>query len=835
MKKRARILLGLLCFCLFFLGQAQAQGTSQAPIASAQSSPGKISGTLTDSLTQAPLEFVTVALLKKGTTQSMGGTITDAKGQYAFNGLPAGDYSLTFSFIGFQTKTVSTVSITAEKPDVRVGNVRLASSSKQLKEVKVEALRPTITQEADKIVVSIEGTALAAGRTAYDVLAKSPGVFVDQDGNIQLNGRGGVTVMMDGKLTYLSPSDLRTVLEGMSAENIKNIEIIANPTSKFDAEGTAGILNINLKKNEIQGLNGSVYGTYNTNFKQHGYSTGGNINFKTGKWNSFASIDQMQRIGNREGTFERVYDAEGGKIYFDQTANGKHKNQGPPTFRIGTDYSINDKHSVGALTSFNQNTVWVDFITDSYMGLDRQNPETFINANNFLTNRFRSSTNNVHYQGKLDTVGTTLSADFDFVKISNAGSSNFYNYYTDLTEASRPTVQDFLFADTDNGFDIYSGKIDFVKPLNKISKFELGAKASRVVSDNDSRFYFNNNGLVLDPNRTNHFIYDENIYAGYVTYSTKFGDRFQVQAGLRGEKNESTGESPTMNQVNKRSYFNLFPTLFVQQKVSENYQIGYNYSRRIQRPNYGNLNPFISYRDPYTYTTGNPQLRPQYTHAVGITQTFRKDYILTLNYQYVKDVMSELPYLDVENATTIYTTGNVDDLQNVSMTAITPIKIMKNWDTNNTLTLSYNEYTFLTNTDGQLNSDNNNQRVVNSQFLYMLQSSHNILLPMGIQLEVNAAGRGPGVSGLYKVGAMWWVHAGLKKSFLDKKLDLSVNVNDIFRSYRLRFDTTIGQNINNFDQYLYQRTLGVTLRYKFSKGQKVEQRKTNSLDELNRT
>ncbi|GAB2531401.1 TonB-dependent receptor [Rufibacter soli] len=835
MKTRFLFLIGLLCLFLFGPKVGWAQETPTATAPAQTQNPGKITGTLTDSLTGKPIEFATVALLEAGTKKAVNGTVTNAQGQYAFTGVVPGEYTLSFSFIGYVTKVRPQVTVTAQKPEVAIGTVKLSNSATQLKEVTVQALRPTITQEADKIVVSIEGTALAAGRTAYDVLAKSPGVFVDQDGNIQLNGRGGVTVMLDGKLTYLSASDLRTMLEGMSAENIKNIEIIANPSAKFDAEGTSGILNINLKKNELRGLNGSVYGTYNTNFKQSGYSTGGNVNYKSGKWNSFASIDQMQRVGNREGTFERVYDAEGGKIYFDQTAHGQHKNQGPPTFRIGTDYSITDKHSVGAMTSFNQNTVWVDFISDSYMGLNRQNPATFINANNFLTNRFRSSTNNVHYNGKLDTLGTTLSADFDFVKISNAGHSNFYNFYTDLATEGRPTTQDFLFTDTDNGFDIYSGKIDFAKPLTKVSKLELGAKASRVVSDNDSRFYFNNNGLVLDPRRTNHFIYDENIYAAYVNFNTKFGEKFLVQAGLRGEKTESTGESVTTEQVNDRSYFNLFPSLFVQQKVSENYQIGYNYSRRIQRPNYGNLNPFISYRDPFTYTTGNPQLRPQYTHSIGLTQTFRKDYIVTLNYQYVKDVMSELPYLDVENATTIYTTGNVDDLQNVSMTAIAPLKIMKNWDTNNTLTLSYNEYTMMTNVNGELNSNNNTQRVTNAQFLYMLQSSHNILLPYGFQMEVNAVGRGPGVSGLYKIEAMWWVHAGLKKSFLDKKLDLSVNVNDIFRSYRLRFNTTIGENINNFDQYLYPRNVGVTLRYKFSKGQKVEQRRTNTLDEVNRT
>ncbi|GHA56103.1 TonB-dependent receptor [Pontibacter akesuensis] len=819
-------MLGQLCLFSSVSITALAQEGTPASATSTPQHSGKITGVLTDSVSGKPIDYATVALLRQGETQAVDGTLTDAQGAFSFTNVSTGTYVLAVSFIGYQTKSIGPVSITETNRSSALGTIRLSPATTQLQEVNVETMRPTITMEADRMVVNIEGTAMAAGNTAYDVLAKSPGVYIDQDGNIQLNGKSGVTVMLDGKLTYLSSRDLRTLLEGMAAENIKNIEIITNPSAKYDAEGSSGILNINLKKNTQQGMNGSVYGSYNYNGKQHGYSTGGNINYKTSQWNSYINLDMARRVGGREATFTRVFFNEAQTTYFDQVATGNYEVEGPPVVRVGTDYTINKVHSIGFMANYGTNKLHSDFLTDTYIGPAPNQPLLYIDANNYNVNRFSNFTTNLHYQGKLDTVGTTLSADIDFVKITNRGYGNFYNFYDSLA-TDQPVRQDFLYTDTPNGFDIYAAKVDFARPLMEGHKLELGAKASRVVSDNDSRFYFNNSEVpVLDLNRTNHFVYDEDIYAAYLNWNGKFGDNYTVQAGLRAEQTRSVGESFTTGDIRKRKYLDFFPSIFVQQKLNENYQVNYSYSRRIQRPNYGSLNPFISYRDPYTYVQGNPGLRPQYTHAFGITQVFKKDYSLVFNYQLLQDVISELPILDVENATTIYTTGNVDDAQNISLTAILPFQIMKNWDTNNTLVTAYNEYTMLI----------GNELEVNDQIFYMVQTNHNILLPKKFKLEVNGVYRGPAASGLYRIAPMWWVHAAVKKSFLDDKLDVSLNVNDIFKTYRLVFTTDIGENINDFDQYFRGRNVGVTLRYNFSRGAEFKaNRRNNSLDELNRT
>ena len=786
---------------------------------------GEITGQLQDSISGEPLQFATVALFKKGLEQPVNGSVTNSMGGFSFSDLEFGNYEVVASFLGYSPKTFADIHLSATTPKRELGKIVLAPDATQLGEVTIQSLRPTIIQKPDRLVVNISGTALAAGNSAYDLLSKAPGVYVDQEGNIQLNGRSGVTVMLNDRLTYLSARDLRNLLEGMSAENVENIEIITHPSAKYDAEGSSGILNINLKENALRGMNGNVNASYRYNGKQHGYSTGGRINYKTENWNSFLNLDMARRVGGRDATFTRVFFGEE-TTFFDQVAEGNYVVEGPPAVRAGTDYEINEDHSLGATVYYATNHLESDFLTDTYLGRTPSNPVQYVDANNFSANTHSNFSANVHYLGKLDTLGSSISTDLDFVKITNRGESNFYNYYENLT-SSEPVRQDFLYTETPNGFDIYSGKADYTKAFSRGSKLELGVKASRVISDNDSRFYFNNEeGLVPDLNRTNHFLYDEDILAAYVNYNTEISEKFNLLAGLRAEHTSSTGESLTTGEINKRDYLNLFPSLFVQQEVTEIYGINYSYSRRIQRPNYGSLNPFITYRDPYTYVQGNPGLRPQFTHAIGMTQLYKKTYSLALNYQLIKDVISELPILVEETATTIYTTGNVDDAQNFSLTAIAPIKIMKNWDTNNTFILSYNEYNMVV----------DNKQLINDQVFYMFQMNHNILLPYGFKAEISGVYRSPQASGLYLIDTMWWVDAGLKKSFLEDSLEFNLNVNDIFGSYRLKFSTDIGDNINDFDQDFRTQYVNFGVRYNFSSGLKFQAKeRSTGPEEVNRT
>jgi hypothetical protein len=769
-----------------------------------------------------PISFANVTLLKAADSSFATGVITDSTGHFTMAVPASGMYFLRFTAIGFVGNR--TILFEATGPDFTkdFGTITLKVDSKTLQGVSVESLRPTLTQLPDKLVVSVEGTAMAAGNTAYAVLAKSPGVFIDPEGNIQLNGKSGIMVMIDGRQTFLSARDLRNLLESMPAENLKNIEIITNPSSKYDAEGTSGILNINLKKNTQQGLNGSVNTTYNNNFKDYGGTASASLAYKRGRWNSYINTSIGRFVGGRDATFTRVFVGTSANTYFDQVAEGNNLSQGPPSVRLGSDFIINSKHSVGFMAAYNTNTGTSEFLTDTYIGVKPQTPSLFINADNFTQNTYRNFTTNLHYGGKLDTIGTLLSADLDYVHITNRGFSNFYNYFTDLGTGNK--TQDLLYTDNPNGYDVYSAKVDYTRPLKKGQRLEVGGRISQVISDNDNQFFFNNGALVLDLSRTNHFKYRETIYATYANWSWNLSKKLSAQAGLRMEHTSSLGNSITLGRVTPREYTNLFPTLFLQQKVSANYGINYSIIRRINRPNYGLLNPFRSYRDPYTYSEGNPFLQPSYSNILSVSNVIRKLYIITLSYQLTEDVISELPYLDVAKALTVYTQGNMNKSRSLGMTAIAPLKIIKKWDTQNTAVLSYNK--FLLNTD--------TSSLTNAQLFFGVQSNHTILLPKALRMEMVMVYRGPAASGLYKMAALTRVDVAFKRSFMKNKLEAALNATDIFKGFRLLWETDIANNVNDFDQYFRVRAISFSLRYTFSKGIKVEERKKATVDEVNR-
>jgi hypothetical protein len=768
-----------------------------------------------------PVPFGTVSIVRQVDASVVGGSVTNEAGKFNLEIPMQGTYYLRISAIGFVEIKTDVFEVTANGFSKDFGVLVITQDVTQLKEINVESLRPAITQEADKMVVKIEGTGLAAGNTAFSVLSRMPGVFVDPEGHIRLNGRGGVTLMLDGRITYLTAADLKNMLEAMPAENLKNIEIITNPSSKFDAEGTSGILNINLKKNTRTGINGSVYGGYTYNFKQNAYNYGTMVNYKTGKWNTFLSVDDARRTGGRDATFTRIFYGSQ-TTFFDQKATGNYKNEGPPAVRLGADYTINDRHELGTQFSFTQNTGWNSFITDTYIGPGADSPTQFINAKNYGVNMFTSLKGNLHYIMKIDTLGTTLSSDLDLVKIRNRGHSDFLNYFNDLENGTQ--TQDFLYTSVPNNLKIYAVKADLVRPFGIENKIEAGVKASRVNTNTDSRFYFNNAGLVLDPLRTNHFIYTEYILAAYLSWNTPLSKKLALKTGLRAENTDGEGNSLTTSQVNTRKYLDFFPSVFLQHKVSENYEINYSYTRRITRPNYGNLNPFRAYRDPHTWWEGNPYLRPQYTHAVSVAQTFKKTYILTLYYDYDKDLVSEIPILDAENGTTIYTIGNIDHGQTAYATLLVPVKFTKWWDSQNTASFSYSE----------LETTTENGALQNSNVSYTLQSNHTMKLPANVKMELNLMYQSPEINGLYLMDALSRVDIAFRKSIFKKKLDITLKGNDLFKGYRLRWTTDINGNKNDFDQYFRLRSIAISLRYNFSHGEKTKNSQNKSIEEMNR-
>jgi hypothetical protein len=427
--------------------------------------------------------------------------------------------------------------------------------------------------------------------------------------------------------------------------------------------------------------------------------------------------------------------------------------------------------------------------------------------------------------GKLDTSGTTLSADVDYVMIGNNADSRFINKYEQINSDFPPRL-DLLSSDNPSNYNIFSAKADFTRPFSKDTKMEMGAKASYVVSDNNLMFFTDTeNTRIPDEKRTSHFIYKENIYAAYANFNTKLSKQWSVQSGLRAEQTVGKGDLLTTNTSFTRNYLDFFPSVFLMQEISKNYQLSYNYSRRISRPRYESMNPFVFYLDPYTFAQGNPNLRPAYTNSFEVKQTLKSSYILTLGYSLTKDFIAEIPEQMPETKQTIFQQTNVKLFKNFNANLVAPFKISKSWEMNNNLTLAYQDFTV----------EQAGRSLRNEQLFFYMQSTQSIRLPKKVMLEINTAYQGPLAYGLYRISGLWWADAGMKRSFMDDKMELAVNISDLFRTRRVIGAANFGGNVNEFNQYFGSQSVRVNLRYRFSKGTKFEMKKRNSnLDELNR-
>jgi len=783
---------------------------------------GQLSGVAVDANGEA-VSFASVVLLDAASAASVTGATADAEGHFALPSPAAGSYVLKLSMLGFASLQTPAFAVSGPGFSRDFGRLQLQSDVQQLQEVTVQALRPTTTREGDKLIVSVAGTALASGSTAFDVLSRAPGVSLGQDGSLQLNGRAGVQVLIDGRRSLLTGKELQNLLQSMSAENIRDLEVSTSGAARDDAAGSAGTINLTLKKNQQMGLSGSAYAGYQYN-ALHGYSAGAELSYRRGRWNATAGLDLARRTRFRTIAMHRAFQGEAGST-FEQTGREEGLRD-VPALRLGADYSLSPRRRLSLSVSLSQRRSNDSFRTSSLLRDNRAEHDLAIQSFNHTDGRFGNGTANLHYASQLDSLGSTFSADADYARLSSRQTSTFRNDYDSLGRAGAAYASE-LSSQNPTTYDIFSAKVDYSKALRAGTKLELGAKASHVVSDNEVRFYAGpDEAAPLDASRSNHFIYRETVYAAYASFATQLGASWHVQGGLRAEQTLTNGYSLTLAQTTARNYLGWFPSLTVQQQVSPNYQLSYSYSRRLDRPRYESLNPFIFYLDPYSSLQGNPALKPQYTNSFELTQTLKKEYSLVLGYATTQDYLAEVPTQNAAHKTTVFQEQNVQSFRNLSATLMAPLRLGAGWQLSSHATLAYQRFS-LPLAGAELR---------NQQVLVQLQATQAIRLPRGLRLEINSGYQGPMAYGLYRLQANWWVDAGLKRSFCHDKLEMSLSATDLFKSRRLQATANLNGNVNAFDQYTGSQSLRLTLRYRFQRGQQPAARpRATELEELRRT
>ena len=774
----------------------------------------RLSGTVEDE-SGFPVPFAIVYLKSADGKQLVKSETTDDNGIYIFEGIPMGTYYLEITDADQTTQTgESFEAIGDQEMPVFV----FVPKVQKLNEAVITYSKPFIERKNGVMTMNVENSLASTGSSAFEILEKAPAVNVDTNDNISLRGKNGILVQIDGKITQMSGTNLANYLRGIPSSAIEKIEFITNPGAKYDAAGSA-IINIKLKKDKRKGTNSSVTTAYGQGIYPKS-NTSLNLNHRQGKVNIFGTYSFAYREWFNElllkrnfydnGTFTGAYDQD----------NFLKMNFRNHIGRAGADFYLSDKHTIGVSGSAISNK----------FNPAGQNYSDVYDASNQLRSRFETKNNsrdhwfnysaNLNHKFVMDTIGTELTTDLDFVNFGNDTEQDFTTRYRDLdgNEIQNPYL---LHGDVAGDLKIYSLKSDFTTNFGDL-KFEAGIKSSYVKADNNLEFYdVSSDEPVFDATKSNHFIYTENINAAYINGSRQFG-KWSIYAGLRVENTNITGKQLVDDTSFKDSYTQLFPSGTLTYAFNDNHSLELNYSRRIDRPSYDQLNPFKFFLDPTTYKEGNPYLKPQTTHSLETTYAFKQRMFATLSFARTKDNITEvIAPSEEDQQITVQTNKNLHTTDIFGLFLMIPVDVAKWWNTNNSLNFYYGFYSG-TVANTTLKNEGN--------FNYNFNSVNTFKFGNGCSGEISGNYRGREIYAFMDVDPIWSVNLGFQKKFKSSTVKLAFN--DIFFTNGAVADTEFTDYKEHFKVKRDTRAFVVSYTYNFGNGNASQRRRTGGADDL---
>lgn len=755
----------LLLITLTIAGAAHAQSAA------------KLSGIVKDS-DGKPLSSATISLLKTKDSSLIKMALSDKNGQYEFLNLKEGSYLISVTSVGYGKNYSAPFQLSGA--DLALPPIAIAANAKDMAGVTLTAKKPFVETKLDRTIVNVDASPSSAGATAMEVLEKSPGVMVNNDGAISLRGKQGVIVMVDGKPTYLSPADLASLLKNMPASALDQIEIMTNPSAKYDASGNSGILNIKTKKGRNDGFNGnfmigattSIYNLDGTVYLMPKSQNSFNFNYKKNKVNFFGNYNpNFFRGRNTMDINSKQIDAADGSLkgYTDQQTRFKFGNFNQ-TLKLGADWYADKKNIFGIVASgfvFNGHPTPV---TIANMRDMNGNLESRLISKTDNDISFKNFTGNLNWKHSYDSTGRELTADFDYVHYSNVSdmvlTTDIYNGLL------QPVGNTALKGHLPSNINIYSIKADYTKPISH-GRIEAGVKSSYVKNDNivDYQKRYGSGDWMQDNIRSNHFIYEENINAAYINANQQLG-KWTLQAGLRVENTNANGEQVSTKTSFKRDTTNLFPTAFVSYALDKKNTLTLSYGRRILRPNYQDLNPFIFFLDTLSYRQGNVYLRPQYTHNVELSHAFMGKFITTISYNNTDDVISQIikPKEGSNGKIRFLTPDNVAKLRNLALSITAPVPVTKWWNSNLFINVFNNHYSGV--------YDNVTIDLAYTSFMVNLTNSFTIA--KGFTAELSGFYRHRNLDQLTRVEPLYQMSIAFQKQVMEGKGTVRLNIRDPF-------------------------------------------------------
>lgn len=794
MKNWALLLIGMFCFNGLLAQQARISGIFQA---------------------QESVESVLVALQKADDFSVVKSQLLENDGRFEFSNLLPGNYIVSIEdpkFKPFQSESLTL----AIDQQLNLNVIRLEKNeTKMLSEVVVQKKKPFVENKIDRTVVNVDALITTAGGDAIDVLEKSPGISVDQNGTITFKGKSGVQVFIDDKPTYLSGAELEAYLKSLPASTLDKIELMTNPPAKYDAAGSAGVINIITKKSKTRGFNGNVTSRYSQG-KRSQFRQGLNLNYVDDKVRVYGNLGYanqnplndlfiFRRFKNDDGTPKSLFYQDSFLRTTANTGNAK----------VGMDYYVNDKTTIGAsvsgiLKSSRQKSDVRSVLTDAANVVD-----STIVANNRENQKFRNLGINLNFRRDLDTIGRRITADFDFLNYDTETNQRFNNYVYQPDNSL--SSQDALRGDLPTDINIYSFKTDYTHPLQKGS-FEAGYKVSFSKTDNIADYRDIISGAEI-PNydTSNHFKYDETIHAAYVNYNTSY-KRFTFQTGLRLENTDSKGNQ--LGNVVKpasrfsRNYTNLFPTVYVQYRLDSigNHQLVVNYGKRINRPYFQDLNPFVSPLDKFTFYSGNPYLNPSFADNYELSYRYKEFFSTTLSYGRTRDDINET----IEITDEIYYSrpGNIGRSEFFSCNMNATIPFYKWWTAT-----AYSEVTY-----SRFKSPLYTETLDSSGSFWFFQMNNIFKFKNDWSAELSGTYHTDIVSSQFVLLSRSNINLGVQKKILKGKGNIKFSVNDIFYS---NLNNGIIRNIRltdaNWRNRPDSRFAALTFTYSFGKALPAKQ------------
>ena len=778
-------ILGIIIFSAFF---SFAQNASQVT--------GKIAED-----NNKPVASATVSLLKAKDSSLVKTAITNSNGDYKILSVSPGSYFISATSVGLTKKASAKFTVTEEQ-DFNMPVLILLHSSTSLSEVTVVAKKPMIEVRADKTIFNVENSINATGSNAFELLQKSPGVNIDKDDNILMQGKNGVKIYVDGKPTQMAGADLAAYLRSINSADIESIEMITNPSAKYDASGNAGIINIRLKKNKNYGANGNIASGVAFGHTPK-YNNSLSLNYRNKKINIFSNYSNNY---GKSRNFFNLYRVQGDSIYDQHSIN--YNNNKTNNVKAGIDYSINSKNIIGVMVTANFNTSSNSTTSNTIISpVSTGMPTRILYASNDLPGTRSNIDYDVNYHFA-DTTGRTLDIDADIVNFRRRGTSYQPNDYRDpYTDA---LLDERIYSNnTPTNIDIYTAKIDYEQPFYK-GKLGFGGKITDVKTKNTFDFYdVFANVPVKDMNLSNKFNYDENVKALYINYNRPLSKKTIIQAGVRMENTKSEGDLisivPQPDDTVKRNYTNFFPSGAITYNLNQKNTFNLSYSRRIDRPGYQDLNPFENKLDELTYRKGNAFLNPQYTNSFQLSHTFLYKYVTSISYSHIRDFFAQI--IDTVQNKSFITQKNIAQQNIFSLNFSAPVTITKWWNS----FITFNGYHSVYKADfGQGKKVNAN---VDAYSIFTQQS---FTVKKGPTFELSGFYNSPSVwGGTFKSSSIGSVDAGVQQKILKGAGTIKVSFTDLLNTLHWRGISDYGGAHLDASGHFESQQLKINFSYRF--------------------